>query len=91
MTGDAYELLIETLSQPLVVGHAVVGMRDSRDGTYIDTWEFLCKHPCKSPIPLYCKIGLHGSKLYINLISLHVDDGSQKLQNAIEAFLKAQK
>lgn len=85
---DAYELLIKTLGAPNLPGHQVVGMKDQNDGSYADTWAFLCPHPWGSPVPLYAKIGIHHSHLYINLFSLHVDDGSEKLQKAVAAYWK---
>lgn len=88
---DAYELLIKTLSQPQVVGQRIVGMRDQRDGSHTDCWAFPCDHPWGTPIPLYAKIGLHHSRVYINLFSLHPDDGSAKLEQAIKAYLRKQK
>jgi len=60
-------------------------------GTYTDCWAFLCPHPWNSPVPLYAKIGIHSSRVYINLFSLHVDDGSERLQAAIKAYRKKNK
>ena len=88
---DAYTLIIKTLSAPEILGHQVVGMRDRRDQTYTDCWAFFCAHPWDSPVPLYTKIGIHNSRIHINLFSLHVDDGSEKLQNAIKAYRKTKK
>lgn len=83
---DAYTLLIQVLRQPGIHGHQVVGMLDRTDGSYTDCWAFLCPHPWDSPVPLYAKIGIHHTRLHINLFSLHPDDGSQKLQKAIAAL-----
>jgi hypothetical protein len=88
---DAYALLIKTLNRPQVLGHPVVGMLDRRDGSYTDCWAFFCDHPWGSPVPLYAKIGIHHSRVHINLFSLHPDDGSEKLQQAIAAYLKHHK
>jgi hypothetical protein len=66
-------------------------MRDPRDMTYTDCWAFFCPHPAGTPIPFYVKIGIHHSRIHINLFSLHVDDGSEKLQEAIEAYRKKHK
>lgn len=88
---DAYSLIARTLSAPEVLGHQVIGMRDRRDQTYTDCWAFLCDHPWDSPVPLYTKIGIHNTRIRINLFSLHVDDGSEKLQKAIAAYRKKHK
>ncbi len=88
---DAYNLLIRVLSAAEVLGHQVVGMRDRRDGSYTDCRSFLCPHPWDSPVPLYTKIGIHHSRVYINLFSHHVDDGSEQLQAAIKAYRKKHK
>lgn len=85
---QAYELLIQTLSDSEVIGQQVIGMRDRRDGSYTDCWAFLCDHPQEGPKPLYAKIGIHCSQIYINLFSLHIDDGSNKLLKAIAAYRK---
>lgn len=85
---EAYEILIMTLKHDEVLGHQVVGMLDGRDGSHTDCWAFLCPHPWGSPVPIYAKIGIHHSQVHINLFSLHVDDGSEKLQNAIKAYRK---
>jgi hypothetical protein len=83
---DAYDLILKELRKPEVLGHRVVNMRDRRDGTYTDCWGFFCEHPWGSSVPLYAKIGVHHSRVYINLFSLHVDDGSEQLKKAIEAY-----
>jgi hypothetical protein len=88
---QAYELIIKTLQAREVLGHAVVGMRNPVDLSYTDCWAFFCDHPWNSPIPLYTKIGIHHSRIRINLFSLHVDDGSEQLQKAIAAYRKKHK
>lgn len=83
---EAYEHLIRTLSAVGILGNAVVGMRSSRDMTYLDAWEFLCPHPWDGPRPLYAKIGIHRSRVTFDLISLHVDDGREILETAIKIY-----
>jgi hypothetical protein len=88
---DAYELLAKTLRTPGILGHNVVGMRDYRDQSYSDCWAFLCRHPWDPDDTLYAKIGLHHSRVYINLFSLHVDDGTERLAKAIVEYNNADK
>ena len=88
---QAYKLILETLEVEEILGHAVISMRDRLDGTYTECWAFFCNHPWGSPIPLYTKIGIHHSRIRINLFSLHVDDGSEKLHKAIEVYRKEHK
>ena len=85
---QAYERIIQTLQSGETLGHQVVGMLDLTDLTYTDCWAFFCDHPWETPIPLYTKIGIHHSQIHINLFSMHVDDGSEKLQQAIKAYKK---
>ncbi|MCH8539803.1 MAG: hypothetical protein LAT58_03425 [Opitutales bacterium] len=85
---EAYPFLIEHLTEPNVIGQKVVGMLDKKDHTPTDCWAFLCRHPWGSPNPIYAKIGLHHEKIRINLFSLHVDDGSKKLEKALKAYRK---
>lgn len=88
MEHEAYDLIINTLKVPGILGHSVTGMVDARDQSYTDCWAFLCPHPWGSSVPLYCKIGIHHSRIYINIFSCHVDDGSGKLETAIKAYRK---
>lgn len=84
---EGIDLLLETLKGE-VIGQQVVGMQDLTDGSYADTWAFLCDNPFGSSVPLYAKIGLHHSQVYICLFSLHVDDGSKALETAIAEYHK---
>lgn len=88
---NAYELLVSALRKPGVLGHQVVGMLDRRDGSHCECWEFLCPHPWGSTVAFYAKIGVHHSRLHINLFSLHVDDGTERLAKAIVEYKKAHK
>lgn len=84
---DAYELCLQVLRTPGMLGEQIHGMVDERDDTLCETWAFLCPHPLGLKIPLYVKIALHGSRVHLVMISMHTDH-SGKLLGAIRAFLK---
>jgi len=84
---NAYELCLQVLRTPGMLGEQIHGMIDDRDNTLCETWAFLCPHPLQLQIPLYVKIALHGSQLHLVMISMHTDH-SGKLLQAIRAFLK---
>jgi hypothetical protein len=84
---NAYELCLQVLRAPGMLGEEIHGMVDERDNTLCETWAFLCPHPLQLKIPLYVKISLHDSQLHLVMISMHTDH-SGKLLQAIRAFLK---
>ncbi|MEO8613630.1 MAG: hypothetical protein ABI600_00695 [Luteolibacter sp.] len=84
---NAYELCLQVLRTPGMLGEQIHGMIDERDNTLCETWAFLCPHPLLLKIPLYVKIALHGSQVHLVMISMHTDH-SGKLLQAIRAFLK---
>lgn len=84
---NAYELCLQVLRTPGMLGEQIHGMIDERDNTHCETWAFLCPHPLQLEIPLYVKIALHGNRLHLVMISMHTDH-SGKLLQAIRAFLK---
>ena len=84
---NAYELCLQVLRTPGMLGEQIPGMIDERDDTVCETWAFLCPHPLRLPIPLYVKIALHGSRVNLVMISMHTDH-SGKLLKAIRAHLK---
>ncbi len=84
---NAYELCLQVLHTPGMLGEQIRGMIDESDNTLCETWAFLCPHPLQLKIPLYVKIALHGSQLRLVMISMHTDH-SGKLLQAIRTFLK---
>lgn len=84
---NAYELCLQVLRTPGMLGEQIPGMIDERDDTVCETWAFLCPHPLQLPIPLYVKIALHGSRVSLVMISMHTDH-SGKLLQAIRSHLK---
>jgi hypothetical protein len=84
---DAYERCLQVLRTPGMLGEQIPGVVDERDGTLCETWAFLCPHPLRLPIPLYVKIALHGSRVHLVMISMHIDH-SGKLLAAIRSLLK---
>ena len=83
---DAYELCLQVLRTPGMLGEQIPGVVDDRDDTLCETWAFLCPHPLRLPIPLYVKIALHDSRVHLVMISMHTDH-SGKLLAAIRALL----
>jgi hypothetical protein len=81
----AYELLIQTLSSPGLIGRQVLFM----DGP-TEVWEFLCPHPLGIDKPLYAKIGLKEGRLHIKIFSTHIDLTGE-LQAAIRRLRKPRK
>ena len=86
---DAYELCLQVLRTPGMLGEQIPGMIDARDDTLCETWAFLCPHPLQLKIPLYVKIALHSSRIHLVMLSMHTDH-SGKLLEGIRAFLKKQ-
>lgn len=84
---NAYELCLQVLRAPGMLGEQIPGMIDERDDTVCETWAFLCPHPLQLPIPLYVKIALHCSRVSLVMISMHTDH-SGKLLQAIRSHLK---
>ncbi len=84
---NAYELCLQVLRTPGMLGEQIHGMIDERDNTICETWAFLCPHPLQLKTPLYVKIALHGRRLHLVMISMHTDH-SGKLLQAIRTFLK---
>lgn len=77
---DAYQLCLEVLRTPGVLGEKIPGMIDESDNTVCETWAFLCPHPLQLKIPLYVKIALHGSLIRLVMISMHTDHSGKLLQ-----------
>jgi hypothetical protein len=84
---NAYELCLQVLRTPGMLGEQIPGMIDERDNTLCETWAFLCPHPLQLKIPLYVKLALHGNRLHLVMISMHTDH-SGKLLRAIQSLLK---
>lgn len=84
---NAYQLCLQVLRTPGMLGEEIPGMIDESDDTLCETWAFLCPHPLQLKTPLYVKIALHGSLVRLVMISMHTDH-SGKLLQAIRAFLK---
>lgn len=84
---EAYDLCLEILRSPSVLGEQILDMVDDTDNTLCETWAFPCRNPLGQSELLYVKIGLHQGKLHINFFSLHVDL-SGKLRTAIQNHLK---
>ncbi len=81
----AYELLIQTLSIPGLIGRQVLFM----DGN-TEVWEFLCPHPLGINKPLYAKIGIKEGRLNIKIFSTHIDLTGE-LEAAIQRLHKPRK
>ncbi len=77
LTYQAFDLLIDTLQKPDILGEKIVGMSPLPGppaGSGNQTvYAFLCPHPLGGPKPLYAKIGLFADHITIDLFSLHVD------------------
>ena len=69
---NAYELCLQVLRTPGMLGEQIPGMIDERDNTLCETWAFLARH---------------GGRLHLLMISMHTDH-SGKLLKGIRAFLK---
>lgn len=82
---QAYELLIQTLSSPGLIGRQVLFMEGATE-----IWEFLCRHPLGIDKPLYSKIGLKEGRLQIKIFSTHIDLTGE-LQAAIQRLNKPRK
>lgn len=90
---DAHKLLIRTLSQPIVWGEEVHGMTPLPGRIpppAIETHAFLCPHPLGVPTPLYAKIGLHGTRVSLDLFSLHIDLSGELARKIAAAKRKKQ-
>ena len=87
---EAYELCLQVLRTPGMLGEQIHDMIDETDGTVADTWAFLCPHPLKLPEPLYVKIAVHEKQVHLTMISMHTDN-SGKLLKAIRDYMKKNK
>jgi len=83
MNHDAYELLIKTLSSPIIGKDESLGMLGAQE-----TWAFLCEHPLNPSTTLYAKIGLKEGHISIIIFSLHTDLKKKELESQIELYLK---
>jgi len=76
MTHQAYELLIQTLSQREVWGERIYmtfHLPDSPEGESQTTYAFLCEHPANHTEYLYAKVGLYDGHVFLDIFSLHND------------------
>ena len=78
---EAYELLIRTLSGPIVGQDNSAVMVGAEE-----TWAFLCQHPLNPQTTLYAKIGLKKGHISILIFSMHTDLEHGKLEKAIQKF-----
>lgn len=74
---DAINLLIQTLSQPCILGERIVGMEPlpapPKGAGNQTVYAFLCRNPLGGLKPLYAKIGLFDNQITIDLFSIHID------------------
>ncbi|QTN34149.1 hypothetical protein HZ994_18100 [Akkermansiaceae bacterium] len=87
---EAYELCLQVLRTPGMLGEQIFDMIDETDDTIADTWALLCPHPLKLPEPLYVKIAVHEKRVHLTMISMHTDN-SGKLLKAIRDYIKKNK